>query len=58
MGNYYSQYDIFSPMKHLQDSQILQALNLSKHSIVYIINISSHQGYISPSVEKLLGHPA
>ena len=45
-------------MKHLQDSQILQALNLSKHSIVYIINISSHQGYISPSVEKLLGHPA
>lgn len=44
-------------MKQLQETKIVEALNLAKHSVLYVGNLNQPMIYISPSVEKLLGHP-
>jgi len=45
-------------MKHLQETKVLEALNKAKHSVLYFGNLNQTIVYITPSVEKLLGHPA
>ncbi len=44
-------------MNQLKDFQILDALNATKHSVMYIGEIGKPMIYITPSVETLLGHP-
>jgi PAS domain S-box-containing protein len=44
-------------MKQIENYQILNALNASKHTVTYIGELGKPMIYITPSVENLLGYP-
>ncbi len=44
-------------MKQINENQILNALNSTKHSVMYIGEYGKPMIYITPSVEKLMGYP-
>ncbi len=43
-------------MKQIRNNQILNALNSSKHTVTYFGELGKPMKYITPSVERLLGH--